>query len=216
MLNGNREKIVEAFLALLAQKPIKKISYAEIAAAAGVSLADLRGEFNSTLEMFAAFMRETDRKVLEQIDPEIAEEPARERLFDVLMRRIEIAKPHREALQSLTRSARCNPGLTLALNQLSLRSQTWMLAAAGINAEGLSGQMRAQGLVIVMAKTLRVWFEDDDPGLARTMAALDRELATGERMLNLFGDLCRLVPHFGGSRRARRHSRPAGDDTIAA
>jgi AcrR family transcriptional regulator len=215
MPNGVRDQIVEAFLGLLAQKPIEKISLAEVAAAAGVSLADMRGEFNSTFDMVSAFMRETDRKVLAGIDAELAEEPVRERLFDVLMRRLEVARPHREALRSLTRSAQCNPALTLALNQLSLRSQKWMLAAAGVSGEGLSGHVRAQGLVLVMARTLRVWFDDDDPGLARTMAALDRELATGERMLNLFGDLCRLVPRFGGPRRARRH-RPSGDDTIAA
>jgi AcrR family transcriptional regulator len=216
MPNGNRDRIIDAFLALLAQTPIERIGFAEIAATSDVSLADLRGEFNSTMEILAAFMRETDRKVLAGNDPELADEPARERLFDVLMRRIEVLKPHREAIHSLARSARCNPGLTLALNQLSLRSQKWMLTAAGVNSAGFGGQVRAQGLVMVMARTLQVWFHDDDPGLARTMAALDRELATGERMLNLFGDLCRLVPRFGGPRRARRRSRPAGDDTIAA
>ncbi|MEX2128703.1 MAG: TetR/AcrR family transcriptional regulator, partial [Xanthobacteraceae bacterium] len=188
--------------------------FAAIAARADVPLADLRGEFNTTLEILAAFMRETDRKVLAGVDPELAEEPARERLFDVVMRRIEILKPQRAAIRSLARSARRDPPLALALNRLSLRSQKWMLTAAGINSAGLSGHMRAQGLVVVMARTLNVWFEDDDPGLARTMAALDRQLANGERMLNLFDDLCRLVPRFGSSRRRRR--RGDSSDTVAA
>jgi AcrR family transcriptional regulator len=213
MAKANRDKIIESFLALLAETPIERIGFAAIAARADVPLADLRGEFNSTLEILAAFMRETDREVLAGVDPELAEEPARERLFDVLMRRIEILKPHRAAVRSLARSARRDPPLALALNRLSLRSQKWMLAA-GINSAGLSGHMRAQGLVMVMARTLNVWFEDDDPGLARTMAALDRELANGERMLNLFDDLCRLVPRFGSSRRRRR--RGDSSDTVAA
>jgi AcrR family transcriptional regulator len=211
---ANREKIVEAFLALLAQTPIEHVGFAEIAARADLSLADLRAEFNSNHEILAAFMRETDRKVLERGDPELAEEPARERLFDVLMRRVETLTPHRDAIRSLARSARRDPALALALNRLSRRSQKWMLAAAGIDSAGLQGDLRAQGLVVVMARTMRVWIDDEDPGLARTMATLDRELASGERMLNFLGDLCRLVPRFGPGRRARR--RRAGGSAKSA
>jgi AcrR family transcriptional regulator len=211
---ANREKVVEALLQLLAQTSFQQIGFAALAARADIPLADLRAEFNSTLEVLAAFMRETDRKVLAGVDPELADEPARERLFDVLMRRIETLKPHREAVRSLARSARRDPGLALALNRLSLRSQKWMLAAAGIDSAGMQGDLRAQGLVVVMARTLRVWLDDEDPGLARTMATLDRELASGERMLNFIGDICRLVPRFGPSRRARR--RPEGPADSAA
>ena len=90
---ANREKVVEAFLQLLAQTSFQQIGFAALAARADVPLAELRAEFNSTLEVLAAFMRETDRKVLAGVDPELADEPARERLFDVLMRRIETLKP---------------------------------------------------------------------------------------------------------------------------
>ena len=211
---ANREKVVEAFLQLLAQTSFQHIGFAALAARADMPLAELRAEFNSTLEVLAAFMRETDRKVLAGVDPELADEPARERLFDVLMRRIETLKPHRDAVRSLARSARRDPGLALALNRLSLRSQKWMLAAAGIDSGGMQGDLRAQGLVVVMARTLRVWLDDEDPGLARTMAALDRELANGERMLNFLGDICRFVPRFGPGRRARRRPEgPAGSAT---
>jgi hypothetical protein len=41
--------------------------------------------------------------------------------------------------------------------------------------------VRAQGLALLFASVLRTWVDDDDPGLARTMAALDRALARGQR-----------------------------------
>jgi hypothetical protein len=90
-----------------------------------------------------------------------------------------------------------------------------MLAAAGIESSGMQGDLRAQGLVVVMARTLRVWLEDEDPGLARTMATLDRELASGERMLNFLGDICRLVPRFGPGWRARRRPEGPADSEAA-
>ena len=69
-------------------------------------------------------------------DADMAEEPPRERLFDVLMRRLEALAPYKEAVRSLMRSARRNPGLALALNAMAVRSQHWMLEAAGIGAVG--------------------------------------------------------------------------------
>ena len=217
MADENRDKIIDALLALLVDKPFEKVGVAQVANQASVSLAEMRREFGSTLAILSAFARRTDEKVLaENLDPDLADAPARERLFEVLMRRIEVLKPHREALHSLARSARRDPPLALALNGISLRSQRWMLAAAHVETSGLQECARAQGLVYVMARTYGVWFDDDDPGLARTMAALDRELANGERALNLFDDLCRLVPRFGGRGRRRRRRDPGGGETIAA
>src|SRR5262245_39999875 len=82
------DPIVATFMALLAEKPIEQIGLAEIAARAGVTLAELRGHYGSILAILAAHIKEMDRAVLAGIDPEMADEPPRERLFDVLMRRI--------------------------------------------------------------------------------------------------------------------------------
>ena len=58
-----------------------------------------------------------------------------------------------------------------------------MLAAAGIDGEGCRGLLRVQGLLAIYARVFPVWLDDDDPGLARTMAALDRRLRRGEAVL---------------------------------
>jgi AcrR family transcriptional regulator len=203
---SNRQKIVEAFLALVAEQPVERVDLRAVAQRASVSLVELRREFGSVTDILAAFIRDTDEKLLEAgLDPELADAPARERLFDVLMRRIELQKEYREAIRSLARSARRDPPLALALNGFALRSAQWMLAAANIDSGGVQGCVRAQGLVMVLARTYRTWFDDDDPGLARTMAALDRELANGERALNMLDGLCRFLPRFGGGRRRRRY-----------
>jgi hypothetical protein len=110
-------------------------------------------------------------------------------------------------VRSLLRSARRNPPLALALNGLATRSQQWMLSAAGIEASGPRGLLRAQGLAVLFASVLRTWVHDDDPGLARTMAALDRALARGQRVAGLLDDLWRIPARLCrlGSRRRRRH-----------
>jgi AcrR family transcriptional regulator len=157
-------------MALLAEQPIERIGLAAIADRAGVTLADMRGEFSSPLAVLAAHAKEIDRHVLAEIDPEMEEEDARERLFDVLMRRLELLTPHREAIRSLLRSARRDPPLALALNAMTVRSQQWMLTAAGIDASGPKGMVRAQGLALLYANVLRTWVDDDDDTPAFSMS----------------------------------------------
>jgi AcrR family transcriptional regulator len=210
-----RERIITAFMALLAEKSIERIDLAEIAKRAEVPLADLRGEFSSTLAILAAHMKEIDRAVLRGGDGDMAQEPARERLFDVLMRRLEAHGPYREAVRSLLRSARRNPPLAVALNGLAVQSQQWMLAAADISASGPKGTLRAQGLALLYASVLRTWLDDTDPGLARTMAALDSALARGQRWSGLLDDLIAVPARLCPSRRRPRRDEP-GEETVAA
>jgi AcrR family transcriptional regulator len=213
---GERERIIAALLALLAERPFEEIGFADIAGAAGVSLAQLRGEFSSTLAILAAHMKATDRAVLAEDLSDMAEEPARERLFDVLMRRLEALAPYREAVRSLLRSARRNPPLAVALNGLAVRSQQWMLTAAGINASGPRGMIRAQGLVMLFGSVLRTWTHDEDPGQARTMAALDRALARGQRFAGFLDDLCYIPSRICRLRSRRRRRYDDSEESAAA
>jgi AcrR family transcriptional regulator len=212
-----RDPIIAAFMALLAEKRFEDIGFAEIARRAGVSLSELRAKHASKIELFAAHMRAVDCTVLDGIDAALAEEPPRERLFDVLMRRLDVLAPDKAAVRSLQRSVPLNPGLTLALNGLALRSMQWMLTAADISAAGPKGMVRAQGLALLFTSVLRTWLADDDPGQARTLAALDRALSSGQRWAGLLDDLCRNPEAACSARRAfrRRRRDDRGGETAA-
>jgi AcrR family transcriptional regulator len=212
---SDRERIVAAFLALLAEKPFERIDLSEVAAGAGVSLGTIRAEFASTLAIYAAHVKQIDRAVLDGVDGDMAEEPPRERLFDVLMRRIEALAPHKEAVRSLLRSVSRDPALALALNGIAVRSQQWMLTAADIHASGPRGLLRAQGLALLWARVLRTFVNDEDEGHARTMAALDRELGRGARLVGLLDNLCRFVPRRRPHRR-RYRDEDEGDERVVA
>ncbi|WP_439574528.1 TetR/AcrR family transcriptional regulator [Phreatobacter sp.] len=176
-----REAIIAAYMALLADKPPNRIGYEEIAARAGVSLAALRSEFDSAFSILAAFVADIDEAVLAGIDKDLADQDTRERLFDVLMRRLDLLAPHKAAIRSLSRAAAADPGLALAINRLAVRSQRWMLAAAGVETAGPGGGIRAQGMAVAFARIVRAWLDDEDPALARTMRVMDEQLKRAGR-----------------------------------
>src|SRR3974390_2520254 len=205
--SSDRDKAVAAVMGLLAEHSFHEIGLAEVAGRAGLKLSQLRAEFGSTLAILAAHIKNIDRIVLAGGDAETSEEPARERYFDVLMRRLEALPPYKAAVRSLLRSARRSLGLALAINAMMVRSQPWMLEAAGIGAHGPHGALRAQGAALMFGRVLSVWVHDVEPGLDRTMATLDRALSSAERWDGFLSDLC-AIPKFivRGTRRRR------GDD----
>ena len=204
---SDRDKAIDGLMALLAEHRFEQIGLAEVAGRAGIPLSQLRAEFGSTLAILAAHIKEIDRAVLAGGDADMAEESARERLFDVLMRRLEVLGPYKDAVRSIMCSARRNPGLAFALNAMAVRSQHWMLEAAGIGASGPSGALRAQGAALMFARVLSVWIDDEDEGLDRTMAALDRGLSSAERWAGFVDDLCALPKCVLRVPRRRRRTR---------
>jgi len=207
-LTTTKGRLVSAALRLAGERPWGDVTLADIAVAAQVSLVDLRRDFGSKGEILAAFVRAVDDEVLARAPERAPGQPPRDALFEVVMRRFDVLAPYKPALKSIAAAWPADPALFCAL----AASQAWMLRAAGIGPEGIEGQVRAGGLGVIYASVFRTWLEDDDPGLARTMAALDRRLRRGERTLNTLdeikGRLCDLASVFASVRR-RAKEEPA-------
>ena len=211
---SDRDKAIAALMELLAEQSFEDIGLAEVAGRASIKLSQLRNEFGSTLAILGAFTKQIDNAVLDGGDADMAEEKPRERLFDVMMRRIEALAPYKDAIRSIMRSARRSPGLALALNVMAVRSQSWMLEAAGIGASGPRGALRAQGAALMFARVMSVWVDGDEEGLDRTMAALDRGLASAGRWDGFVGDLLSIPKCI--MRGPRRRRRPADEGLAEA
>lgn len=218
-----REAAVEALMRLAAEQPWNDIEIGDIAREAGLSLAEFRELFPSKGAVLGGLSRIIDRAVLEGDTSDLADEPSRERLFDVLMRRLDAMTPYKPALRRIAYALRGEPLSMLALNSVMLNSHRYMLAAAGIDTEGPLGQLKLQGVVIAFARVTQVWLEDDDPALARTMAKLDKEIRNGERLMERAEDARRLTAPLRAlgrsllDRRPRtRRPMPDGDETDPA
>ena len=188
-----REAAVEALMRLAAEQPWNDIEVGDIAREAGLSLAELRELFPSKGAVLGGLSRIIDRTVLAADTSDLADEPTRERLFDVLMRRLDAMAPYRTALRRISYALRGDVLTGLALNGVALNSHRYMLAAANIDTEGSLGRLKLQGTVIAFARTVEVWLDDDDPALARTMAKLDAEIRRGERFMERAEDARRLT-----------------------
>jgi AcrR family transcriptional regulator len=188
-----KDRIIEALMELAGERDWSDFGISDIAARAGLSLVDFREAFPSKGAVLAGFSRKIDRIVLNGTTSDLDDEPAKDRLFDVLMRRLDAMAPYRAGLESVAEWVRSDALAAAALNQVALNSMRFMLEAAGIETEGRTGALKLQGLVIAWARILNIWLQDHEPGLDRTMAALDRELQRGQMLAARVDDLDRLA-----------------------
>ncbi|HSD91411.1 MAG TPA: hypothetical protein VLB11_00090 [Methyloceanibacter sp.] len=197
---SKRSKAVRAALDLAKERSWGDITLADIALASGLELVDLRREFSCKSDIVRAFQKEVDAEVLAKVKPASEGQSPRDRLFDILMTRFEVMQPYKPALKRISSYLCCRPGEASAVFCSSLASQYWMLAGSGAKLDGPGGALRVAGLASVYGKVFQIWLDDPSPSLDKTMAALDKRLARGERMLSAVeqacADACRLACAF--------------------
>lgn len=178
------EALIAAAMRLGAEQGWRRVTVAEAARRAGLPLDRARGRFPFKHAVLLRFGERADRLALALVEQDGA---PRDRLFDILMRRIDYLQTHRDGVVALLRGLPADPATAAMLGLCNLGSMRWMLEAAGISARGLRGTLRAQGLVAVWLATIRAWMNDTGEDLSATMAALDKALNRAERMEGWFG-----------------------------
>ncbi len=188
-----RKLAIDSLMALVADQGWKTVELPAVAQKAGISLATLRDLFPSKGAMLAGFGRMLDREVIEGANPDLIGEPAHERVFDLMMRRLDAMTPYKPALIEIRRAIRSDLVSAAALNQSGLNSWRYLLGSIDIPVEDELGMLKIQGAVVVFARTADTWLDDTDPSMAKTMATLDKELKNGGRILGFAEDVRRMT-----------------------
>ncbi len=105
-------------------------------------------------------------------------------LFEVIMARFDILQKYRKSFIKLYDSFKFNPQKSLIFIPSFLESMLLSADIAKINSNGLKGRMIIKGLFIIYIATFLVWIKDETKSLEKTMTALDKYLAHGNKIIN--------------------------------
>jgi AcrR family transcriptional regulator len=175
--------LTEAF-ALIGDEGWRGFSFAALARRTGVSRVEIYRQFRSRDALLGALNRRADEAMLAVDDAEIAGLPPRDRVFELLMRRLEALVPYRAGLARLARDARADPCVVLLTACRLQRSLMWLQDAAGLRRYGLRASLARRALGAAYLRAVQAWFEDPGADLGRTMAELDKQL---RRVQNVAG-----------------------------
>ncbi len=181
--------IIAAFR-LGADKGWRHVSVAAAARAGGLDLAQARASYRCTGMILKKFGEMADGAALQGVQ---AEGSVQEKLFDMLMRRIDFMQAHRPGVLALLKAAPTCPPMSVALAEMNLVSMGWMLEGAGVDATGLRGMLAKRGLMLVWLYAVQAWARDETEDMSKTMAALDQALKRAEEFAG------RVLPSFASA-----------------
>ena len=177
--------LLETAFELLAEDGWRRLSMVAVARRAGVAPAVVYRELGGRRAMLGALSRRLDDAML-QVDPaDLADLPPRDRVFELLMARLEALAPFRDGLDRLARDAGRDPCVLLGTLCRLDRSLVWLQDAAGLRAAGLRARLHRRALGAAYLQALRVWRTDTAADLGATMAELDKQLRRVERLAGL-------------------------------
>lgn len=177
--------LLEVALQVVAEVGLPDDVARQVARRAGVPLREVYARFPDESHLIAALSQRIDERMLDADPRELETLPPRDRVFELMMARLEALQPYREALRRLGREARRDPLLMLTAACRLDRSLTWLQVAAELPSRGLRARLMRRILGLVYLRAMRVWFEDDGLDLAKTMAGLDRDLRRVEGLAGL-------------------------------
>jgi AcrR family transcriptional regulator len=179
--------VIAAALRLAAERGWSRLTLRDIAAAAGLPAETVQRHFPCKTAVLLAYAKEIERRAAASPVPFEAEDTVRDRLFELLMQRIDLLSPEKDAVVRILRDLPADPlGATVATPEV-LRLMASILELAGVSAAGPIGWLRCKGLAGIWLATLCAWARDDSPDHARTMAALDsylRRIEPAARLLS--------------------------------
>jgi len=175
--------LVTTAFSIGAERGWRHVSPAAAAREGGLDLARARERFVGPGAILRRFGQLADEHALTGA---LTEGVARDRLFDVLLRRVDFLQSHRAGVLALLRTLPLDAPLAAWLARENRRSMGWMLEAAGISALGLRGEVRKSGMLAVWGWGIRAWAKDESEDLAATMAAFDVALNRADQIASRF------------------------------
>jgi AcrR family transcriptional regulator len=189
--------LLQAAFEVIGEQGWSGASAQAIAERAGVSLVEVYRQLPGRGALLRALSERVDEVMLEVDQADLAGLPPRDRVFEVMMRRLDALVPYRAGLKRLARDARCDPGLLMLTVCRVDRSLPWLQEAAGLRSRGLRARLHRRALGAVYLNTLRTWLRDESGDHAKTMAELDKALRRVEPFAGLRERRGRAAPDEG-------------------
>ena len=121
---GTPDHIIDTTMELIAGRGWRNVALGDIAAASGLSLAQLYAIFPSKLAVLDAFERRINEQTL--AGGTDAGDTIRDRLFELVMRRLDALAPHKAAVRALVRDLPRDPAAALCAGPRFLNAMRWM------------------------------------------------------------------------------------------
>lgn len=180
---STRELIVDTAVQLAEQRSWEAVRLHEVAAAAGITLEEVRLHFREKEDVVDGWFDRADSAMLKAAErPDFAALTTRQRLHLLIMTWLDVLAAHRRVTRQMI-YGKLEPGhihiLIPGMMRVS-RTVQWMREAAEQDAAYLRRAIEETALTTIYLMTFFYWMYDESAGSERTSRFLDNLLARAE------------------------------------
>ncbi len=185
------QKLIDAAFDLATTQRWSDLNMTTIASHAKVPLTQALEIYANKAALLDGVMQRVDTAALNESSGFGEYDSIKDKLFALLMARLDALAPHRAAIGAIVCDTLKHPMRAMCRLPRFMQSMALMLETAGVSTSGPAGMVKINGLAVVFLNTLRVWLKDDTEDQGASMAALDLGL---RRVDGMACKLCSVRP----------------------
>ena len=176
--------LIDTTLSLAGELGWPSVTLQLIGKTANVPLSEVSAIFSSKWDILEAFRERTDLLLTAGKSANLSGQSAKDRLFDILMARIEIIEPWKAGIGSIARHAVAQPITGIRLFISLNKSMECMIEHVNAKIQGPGKLIQSRGLTLIYLLVLRRWIGDHSSDLGPTMAELNERLISADQLIS--------------------------------
>lgn len=176
--------LIDTTLSLAGELGWPSVTLQLIGKTANVPLSEVSAIFSSKWDILEAFRERTDLLLTAGKSANLSGQSAKDRLFDILMARIEIIEPWKAGIGSIARHAVAQPITGIRLFTSLNKSMECMIEHVNAKIQGPGKLIQSRGLTLIYLLVLRRWIRDHSSDLGPTMAELNERLISADQLIS--------------------------------
>jgi len=183
-MNKQKIKIAETTLLMLNNKPWNLINLNEIYKKSKIEKNNMRGKILTKRELIRNIICFFDFR-LKNSSEKIDISTHKDMIFEVMMSRFDILQDYRKSIIVIFDFLKNKPHEFVFLLPTFIKSVVLMANLSNISINGLIGNFKIKGLLVVYFSSFLVWTTDNTESLEKTMTSLDNNLDRAGKLFSL-------------------------------
>ena len=175
--------LIKSSFKIIEKSGWKSFSFQKLSYSEKISINEIKKFFKSEIDILNEFSKMIDIKVEKSFDyQELGNTSVKDNLFELIMLRLELMQPYRNALKSILNAFKSDPLLAKSVAKNVMNSLDFYLELTNAFNDSFLDIFKKKSIFLVYSYIFTIWLEDNSEELSKTMSELDKLLTFSEKI----------------------------------
>ena len=175
--------LIKSSFKIIEESGWKSFSFQKLSYSEKVPIDEIKKFFKSEINILDEFSKMIDIKVEKNFDyEELGNTSVKDNLFELIMLRLELMQPYRNALKSIKSNFRSDPLIAKSVAKNVMNSLDFYLELTKAFNDSFLDIFKKKSIFLIYSYIFNIWLEDNSEELSKTMSELDKLLTFSEKI----------------------------------